>query len=491
MGATTGMITMSMREADRLKTIQAVVDGMLRVGQAALRLGVSLRQVERMLLRYAAQGAAGLISRKRGRPSNHQLEPGLADRAMALIRQRYADFGPTLAREKLLECHGLAIGKETLRHLMIDAGLWATRRQRAPPIHQPRARRACLGELVQIDGSDHAWFEDRAPSCTLLVYIDDATSRLMALHFTPTESTFGYFEATRQYLQRHGKPIAFYSDKAAVFRPTADSTDFGHGVTQFGRALFELNIDILCANTSQAKGRVERANLTLQDRLVKEMRLRDIGTLEAANAFAPHFIADFNARFAKAPHSDFDAHRPLRTDEDLRLIFTWRLQRKVSQSLTLQHDKIIYLLSESATSRALIHRYIDVFEYPEGLIELRANGRTLPFTQYDRLPVIDMAQMVDNKRLGRALAVAAVLQAQRDTRHRSNTPSRTNSGQVPHTRHAPPGVKVASQLSAADMAAAIAQVCKPPPLPRSRKAAPAVTPVASPADLNPLDLATT
>lgn len=482
---------MSMREADRLKTIQAVVDGMLRVGQAALRLGVSLRQVERMLLRYAAQGAAGLISLKRGRPSNHQLEPGLADRAMALIRQCYADFGPTLAREKLLECHGLAIGKEKLRHLMIDAGLWATRRQRAPPIHQPRARRACLGELVQIDGSDHAWFEDRAPSCTLLVYIDDATSRLMALHFTPTESTFGYFEATRQYLQRHGKPIAFYSDKAAVFRPTDDSTDFGHGVTQFGRALFELNIDILCANTSQAKGRVERANLTLQDRLVKEMRLRGIGTLEAANAFAPHFIADFNARFAKAPHSDFDAHRPLRTDEDLRLIFTWRLQRKVSQSLTLQHDKIIYLLSESATSRALIHRYIDVFEYPEGLIELRANGRTLPFTQYDRLPVIDMAQVVDNKRLGRALAVAAVLQAQRDTRHRSNTPSRTNSGQVPHTRHVPPGVKVASRLSAADMAAAIAQVCTPPPLPRSRKAAPAVTPVASPADLNPLDLATT
>ena len=194
MGASLGMITMSMRETDRLKTIQAVVDRMLRVGQAAERLGVSLRQVERMLLRYAAQGAAGLVSRKRGRPSNHQLEPGLADKAIALVRQRYADFGPTLAREKLLDCHGLALGKETLRHLMMDAGIWSTRRRRAPPIHQPRVRRACLGELVQIDGSDHAWFEDRAPSCTLLVYIDDATSRLMALHFTPTESTFGYFD---------------------------------------------------------------------------------------------------------------------------------------------------------------------------------------------------------------------------------------------------------------------------------------------------------
>lgn len=491
MAITSGLITMSMREADRLKTIQSVVDGVLGVNQAAARLALTARQIRRIVRRYLTQGAGGLVSRKRGRPSNHQLESGLADRAIALIRQRYVDFGPTLAREKLLECHGLVIGKETLRHLMIDAGLWATRRQRAPPIHQPRARRACLGELVQIDGSDHAWFEERAPSCTLLVYIDDATSRLMALHFTPTESTFGYFEATRQYLQRHGKPIAFYSDKAAVFRPTAESTDFGHGVTQFGRALFELNIDILCANTSQAKGRVERANLTLQDRLVKELRLRGIGNLDAANAFAPHFIADFNARFAKAPRSDFDAHRPLRTDEDLRHIFTWRLQRKVSQSLTLQHDKIIYLLSESATSRALIHRYIDVFEYPDGLIELRADGRTLPFTQYDRLPAIDMAEVVDSKRLGRALAVAAVLQAQRDTRHHSNTPSRTNSGQPPHPRHARPGVKVASQLSVQDIAAAIAQVCRPAPAPRASKPPAGVTTASSPASANEIDLSTT
>jgi len=460
MCTTTGMITMSMREADRLKTIQAVVDRMLRVGQAAERLGLSLRQVERLVLRYVAQGAAGLISRQRGRPSNHQLEPGLADRAIALIRQRYPDFGPTLAREKLLECHDLALGKETLRRLMIEAGLWSTRRQRAAPIHQPRVRRACVGELVQIDGSDHAWFESRAPSCTLLVFIDDATSRLMALHFTPTESTFGYYEATRQYLQRHGKPVAFYSDKAAIFRPTQHSTDFGQGVTQFGRVLYELNIDILCANTSQAKGRVERANLTLQDRLVKELRLRGIQSLEAANAFVPHFMADFNARFAKAPRSGFDAHRALRADEDLRMILTWRVQRKVSQSLTLQHDNVIYLLAESPRSRALVHRYIDVFEYPDGQIELRADGLALPCTQYDKLPAIDMAEVVDSKRLGRVLEVAAVLQAQRDTRHRSNTPSRTHVGEAPHQKHAQPGIKLASQLSQTDLNAATAQVCK-------------------------------
>src|SRR6202012_298373 len=176
--------------------------------------------------------------------------------------------------------------------------------------------------------SDHRWFEDRAPACTLLVYVDDATSRIMALHFTATESTFSYFEATRAYLEQHGKPVAFYSDKASVFRSTQTATTGGKGVTHFGRAMFELNIDGMCANTSQAKGRVERANLTLQDRLVKELRLREISTPEAANTFAPHFIVDFNARFAKPALRDFDAHRPVRADEDLDMIFTWRLQRK-------------------------------------------------------------------------------------------------------------------------------------------------------------------
>ena len=151
-----------MREVDRLKTIQAVVDRMLRVGQAAQRLGMSRRQVERLVGRYLDDGPSGLVSRKRGRPSNNQLAPGIAERAIMLIRERYADFGPTLATEKLQECHGIALSKETVRALMVATGLWTPRRQRAPKIHQPRNRRSCRGELIQIDGSDHAWFEDRA-----------------------------------------------------------------------------------------------------------------------------------------------------------------------------------------------------------------------------------------------------------------------------------------------------------------------------------------
>jgi len=168
-----------------------VVDRRLRVGQAAQRLGISRRQIERLLGRYEDdEGPTGLVSGKRARPSNHQLATGLAEHAIALIRERYADIGPTLAAEKLREYHGVVLSKETDRSLMTSAGLWIPRSQRAPRIRQPRNRRACLGELVQIDGSDHAWSEDRAPVCTLLVFIDDATSRLMQLHFVPTESAF-------------------------------------------------------------------------------------------------------------------------------------------------------------------------------------------------------------------------------------------------------------------------------------------------------------
>jgi transposase len=453
MAAGTATITMTMREADRVKTIQAVVDRMLRVGQAAQRLGISRRQVERLVRRYAAEGAAGLVSRKRGRPSNHQLAPGTAERAIALIRERYADFGPTLASEKLLECHGLAVGKDTVRVLMMAAGLWIPRKQRAAKLHQPRNRRACLGELIQIDGSDHAWFEERAAACTLLVFIDDATSRLMQLRFVPTESSFAYFEASRGYLEAHGKPVAFYSDKASIFRPVT-KPEFGErGMTQFGRALYELNIDIMCANTSQAKGRVERANLTLQDRLVKELRLRNISTLEAANAFAPHFIADFNGRFAKPPRRDFNAHRPLRAEEDLDLIFTWREQRKVSRSLTLNYAREIYMLADTAGNRRLIQRFIDVYEYPDGRIEVRADGRALPHVRYDRLPQIDTAAIVENKRLGHALRAAQAIQAQRDDRR--CTPSRTNQGQPPRPETAAPGTSHPSQFKVQDFEQAL------------------------------------
>ena len=441
--------------------------------RAAERLGLSRRQVERLANRYRCEGAAGLVSRRRGRPGNHQLPVNLCPQALALIRERYADFGPTLACEKLHECHGITLSKETVRHLMTDAGLWVPRRQRPPKIYQPRARRACLGELIQIDGSEHAWFEARAPQCTLLVYVDDATSRLMVLHFTATESTFSYFEATRAYLQQYGKPVAFYSDRASTFHCNRQAEHAGKGVTHFGRAMYELNIDTWCANSSPAKGRVERAHLTLQDRLVKELRLREISTIAAANAYAPAFIASYNARFAKPPKSTFDAHRPLREDEDLDTLLTWRELRKVTKSLTVQYDRVMYLLEDTPENRRLIHRYIDVWEYPDGRIEIRADGAALPCTPYDRLAEVDQGAVVEHKRLGHALQVAQALQAQRDDRRASGSPSRANQGVAVRTKERPPGTKKQREFTRDDVNAAltamVVQPLKPVMAPVRRK----------------------
>ncbi len=221
---------------------------------------------------------------------------------LELVRQNYRDFGPTLAAEALLERHGVEVSRETLRKWMVEAGLWLSRKQRRT-FHQPRLRRESYGELIQIDGSQHRWFEQRGEPCTLLVFIDDATSRLMQLRFVPSESTSSYFEALQGYLETHGCPVAFYSDKHSVFRMNRDAAG-GQGMTQFGRALAELNIEILCANSSQAKGRVERANRTLQDRLVKELRLAEISSVEAGNAFLPAFMERFNERFAVVPGPD-------------------------------------------------------------------------------------------------------------------------------------------------------------------------------------------
>lgn len=370
---------------------------------------------------------------------------------LELIRSRYSDFGPTLACEKLREIHGLYLSKETERGIMADAGLWIPRKLRSASVYQPRNRRHCVGELIQIDGSDHDWFEGRAKPCTLLVYIDDATSRLMHLHFTYSESTFSYFEATRRYIELHGKPQAFYSDQANVFRVNKKHATSGDGYTQFGRVLFELNIESICANSSQAKGRVERANLTLQDRLVKELRLRCITSMAEGNTYAPSFIEDFNNRFSKPPRNDWNAHRPVRDDEILDMIFTFREKRKVSHSLTLQYDKNIYMIEDSKENRRLIGKFIDVYEYPDGRIELRDTPlEPIPYVTYDRLPEVCQGAIVENKRLGHVLQIAQLVQEQRDSRRGLSAPARTNQGRAPVPHKAAPGKKPQRKLDEND-----------------------------------------
>jgi hypothetical protein len=253
-----------MKELDRLQVMTRIAERRLTRRRAAELLRLSERHVRRLYDAFVAAGPSSLASRRRGRPSGRRLAAATRERALALIRERYADFGPTFAHQKLTEEHALALSVETLRGWLITAGLWVPRTHRARRSYPPRVRRACLGELVQIDGSDHAWFEERGPRCTLLVYVDDATSRLMELCFAQSESTLDYLRATRRYLARHGKPMAFYSDRHSIFHVQArDRARRGAGLSQFGRALRDLNIDSLCANSPQAKGRVERANGTL------------------------------------------------------------------------------------------------------------------------------------------------------------------------------------------------------------------------------------
>ena len=305
------LLTMSRQEITRLEVIQRLNDKRLKQTEAAQMLGISVRQIKRLFRAYKARGPSGLVSRRRGRSSNNQLDPGTVQKAIDLIYERYQDFGPTLAHEKLTEVHGLKLSDESVRRLMITEGLWKPKRAKKPPVYQMRQRRACFGELVQTDGSDHDWFEGRAPRCTLLVYIDDATGQLGELWFVPEETFFGYCEASRHYFERLGKPVAFYSDKHGIFRvnqPRPLGTT--SGLTQFGRAMQELDVQIICANTPQAKGRIERANQTLQDRLVKELRLRGLSNIDSANAFLPEFRQDYNRRFAVVPRSNHDAHRP-------------------------------------------------------------------------------------------------------------------------------------------------------------------------------------
>jgi hypothetical protein len=372
-------------------------------------------------LRSAGSGGLGFPE---ARPAEQSRLPAdLRDAAIGIIRERYPDFGPTLAAEKLAELHDIHLARETVRQWMITAGLWQDRRARLKAVHQPRYRRDCLGELIQIDGSEHWWFEARGPQCTLLVFIDDATSRLMHLQFVESESTFDYFTATRAYLERYGKPVAFYSDKHGVFRVNKKDAVSGDGMTQFGRALHALNIDIICANSSQAKGRVERANVTLQDRLVKEMRLSGINTIAAGNAFLPAFIEKYNARFAKAPFDDRDVHRALVVGhDDLDDAFAWKEERTVSVNLTLQYDQVLFILEPTGIARSLARQRVTVIDYPDGRLTIRYKGVDLPYRTFDKRPQVNQAAIVENKCLGPILAYIAEQQKKLDMSRSAKAP---------------------------------------------------------------------
>jgi transposase len=395
-------LSMSKAELARLAAVQRLEDGSITQAEVARQLRISVRQLKRLCRAYRLHGPAGLVSKRRGRPSNHRLPADRVQQALELVRTRYPDFGPTFAREKLAQRDGIVLGRETLRKAMIEAQLWQPSRKRRAKVHQPRERRPCRGELVQGDGSPHDWFEGRGPRCSLLLFVDDASSAIGAARFAPTESTDSYFALTRDYVLQHGKPLAFYVDKLSVFTVTRPSEQ--DDLTQFTRAMHELDIEVICANSPQAKGRVERANRTLQDRLVKELRLSGISSIDDANAFLPEFIARYNERFAVLPRSAVDAHRSLSDTDRLDATLCRWEERRVSKNLTFKYYGTLFQLDEPERERRLRYQHVRVLEHPSG-ITVEYKGRPLAFRSAPlaQRPVAGAKQIsavLDRSRLG-------------------------------------------------------------------------------------------
>jgi hypothetical protein len=341
---------MSNRELDRYKIIEDVMQKRIKQTQAARWLDLTERQVRRMLERVRQKGPAGLLHRLRGRRSNRAMSDAFRQKVLDRVRADYADFGPTLAAEYLAEEKPpLLISRQALGRWMSAAHLYTPRR-RAAPHRQWRPRKACRGELVQLDGSLHDWLEGRGPRCTLIAYIDDATSRLLYAEFVPSEDTFHLFQTTKAYLLRHGRPLAFYVDRDSIYRVNRQATieeelqDIAP-MTQFARAMRQVDIELLPAFSPQAKGRVERLFQTLQDRLVKALRLANISTISDANRFLRQvYLQDHNARFARPPAAPQNAHRPLLKSFDLDAILAFHTPRVLHNDFTLRYRTRLFQL---------------------------------------------------------------------------------------------------------------------------------------------------
>jgi transposase len=379
---------MNRMERERASLVRQCLEGRLCQREASERLGIGVRQFKRLVRTWRVHGDAGLISRQRGRPSHRRLDEALRLRIGALLAGKYAGFGATLAAEKLSAIEGIRVSSETIRQLQIALGLWRPKRRRARRVFQLRERRARFGELIQIDGSPHDWFEGRGPRCTLIVFIDDATGRLTALLFVPVESAAAYVAALRIHTLGHGLPLALYSDRHGIFRVNAKDAQSGDGKTEFGRAVERLKIVLINATTPQAKGRVERANQTLQDRLVKEMRLRDISSIEQANAYLPTFIREWNERFAVAPRDAASAHRPWTETEDaLDLALSRRTERQLSKSLTFSYEGTKYCVRTAGPGTAMRGAKVMVHHLADGRLRVFYKDRSLHCTAYGRYPV--------------------------------------------------------------------------------------------------------
>jgi len=378
---------MSLKEVKRLEIVKKLISKRLKQREGASILQISERQVRRLVKSYKESGESGLISKKRGKASNRRISLDMKTQITTLILDTYYDFGPTLAAEKLEERDNIKVSKETVRQIMIKEGLWKAKSKKRKRVHQLRERRSRSGELIQADGSPHDWFEGRRGKCSLIVFIDDATSEFMKLKFFESETTEAYATSLKEYIEEFGRFRALYTDKHSIFKVN-NHKDSLNGVkrTQFSRMLKSLDIELITANTPQAKGRVERANKTLQDRLVKELRLRNISTIEDANKFLDEeFREILNIKFMVEAKDSKDMHREINYNKQEEFqIFSIQSTRKVSKNLELQYKNIIYQIETKKYPNSIKNEEVLICESFTGSIKIFYKNKDMKYKKIKR-----------------------------------------------------------------------------------------------------------
>lgn len=384
------ILQMTQRDIDRLKTLHLAIQKKITQGKAAELLDLSREHVNRLCQKIRISGNRAIIHGLRGRPSNHQLLPGLIEKAEKKLKEKYPDFGPTFAAEKLLEIESIKLSNETVRRMMIKLDLWKEKKRRATH-REWRERKDCLGEMVQMDGSDHAWFEGRRDKCILLASIDDATSRIF-LRFTEHEDTRNLMQFSRLYLHKFGKPRIVYVDKDSIYvtnrQPNLEEELQGrkYALTQYTRAMeVDLDVKVINAGSPQAKGRVERLFETLQDRLVKELRLAGISTLPAANRFLDKvYLPKHNQKFCVPPKNKADVHRPVgKTKPELDAIFSFQEERVVGNDYTLHWKNHLFQIAKYQPYFLLPRTKVTVEEHLNGKVKIRYKGKYLKMHEID------------------------------------------------------------------------------------------------------------
>lgn len=382
--STPDIIRMSVKEAKRLSVIDQVSRGQIRQRKGAHLLGLSTRQVRRLVRRVRAEGSRGVIHRSRGRTSNRQTAPGIRTRVLELCGSTYGGFGPTLASEKLAERDGIEVSPETLRLWFIEEGV-AYRQRKKRPHRQWRERKEHCGELVQMDGSHHDWLEDRGPRLVLMAYIDDATGRVFG-RFYEYEGTTPALDSFGRYARRYGLPQAVYLDRHSTYKSTGkltieDELNNRRPQSQFERAMADLGVWVIHANSPQAKGRVERLFRTFQDRLVKEMRLEKVSSLAEANRFLARYLPKHNRRFRVPAAQEADLHRRVSEGIDLNSILCFQEDRVVRKDGTVAFDGgLIQLNNPGRLRKVTVERRVN------GSLRFSAHGRQLSWQKIARRP---------------------------------------------------------------------------------------------------------